>query len=465
MASHRIKDRPIPNFGGWGAPRPLHGSAFTASHKLRSAIIMTIVGIFVFVSTAVGAGTYALARAPKIINVIPQPGGEKEKLVDPNEGKPIQLLVLGQDTRDGENNTALGGTSDKGEHNADTTMVVQISADRSYINIVSIPRDSLVDAPSCQTTKGTVPARHKVMFNSIFATGWNTGGDLSSAASCTMNAVNALTGLKLEHFIVVDFQGLQGMINAIGGVNVCLPTDVKDGYTGLDLKQGLQHLDGTQATEYARMRHGIGTDGSDMMRAARQQYLVKQIMTETLSKNLLTDSPKLYRLSDAALKSLNISSGLANATTLVGLAVSLRDIKSDHMYARTIPVIPAPSDPKNRVVWASNADETWDTLREYKPLTQEDMTEQNNSDISQGSGLSNHNQPQSQGTGESSNQQGTPNPDTGLITMTNGTLVDPATGGTVDKKDGMIRDPKTGQYMGVANQYLNATVCAVPAQK
>jgi LCP family protein required for cell wall assembly len=470
MASHRIKDRPIPNFGGWNAPRPLHGSAFTASHKLRRAIVMIIIGIFAFVSTAVGAGTYALTQAPKIIDVIPQPGGEKEKIVDPNEGKPIQFLVLGQDTRDGESNAALGGTSDKGEHNADTTMVVQISADRSYINIVSIPRDSLVDAPSCQTTKGTVPARHNVMFNSIFATGWNVGGNLSSAASCTMNAVNALTGLKLEHFIVVDFQGLQGMINAIGGVNVCLPTDVKDGYTGLDLKQGLQHLDGTQATEYARMRHGIGTDGSDMMRAARQQYLVKQIMTETLSKNLLTDSPKLYRLADAALKSLNISSGLASATTLVGLAVSLHDIKSDHMYARTISVVPAPSDPQNRVVWASSARETWDTLREYKPLTQEDMPEQNNSNEKQssnpnGQNSDSQNTTQSQGTGENSSQQGTPDPNTGLITTANGTLIDPVSGGTVDKKNGMIRDPKTGQYMGVANQYLNTTVCAVPAQK
>ncbi|WEV68780.1 LCP family protein [Bifidobacterium sp. ESL0775] len=461
MASHRIKDLQIPNLGGWHTPKPMHGTTYMVRHRVRSAIVMTVVGILVFVSTAVGVAAFALAHAPKTVKVIRQHGAPAEKLVDPNAGKPIEFLVLGQDTRDGGDNAALGGTHDEGEHNADTSMVVQISADRSYINLVSIPRDSLVNAPSCQTSKGTVPARHNVMFNSIFATGWNVGGDLASAASCTMNAVNALTGLKLEHFIVVDFQGLQGMINAIGGVNVCLPTDMKDNYTGLDLKQGLQHLDGTQATEYARMRHGTGTDGSDIMRAARQQYLVKEILSEALSKNLLTNSQQLYRLAHEALKSLNISSGLSNATTLAGLALSLHSLKTDHIYARTIPVVPAPSDPNNRVVWASNADEVWSVLREYKPLTQQDMSSsqgddnQSSNSTSQGTTGQNQTQP----------QQGAPDPVTGLITTSDGRLIDPATGGTVDKKNGMIRDPKTGQYMGVANQYLNATVCAVPAQK
>ncbi|WEV68093.1 LCP family protein [Bifidobacterium sp. ESL0769] len=468
MASHRIKDLKIPNLGGWHSPKPMHGTAYIVRHRLRSGIIMTLVGILVFVFTAVGVAAIALARSPKSIKPILQPHVNEEKLVDPNEGKAIEFLVLGQDTREGGDNAALGGSDDEGEHNADTTMVVQISADRSYINIVSIPRDSLVNAPSCQTSKGVIPAQRNVMFNSIFATGWSEGGDLASAASCTMNAVNALTGLKLEHFIVVDFQGLQGMINAIGGVNVCLPTDTKDDYTGLDLKRGLQHLDGTQATEYARMRHGTGTDGSDIMRTARQQYLVKEVLTEALSKNLLTNSQQLYRLAHEALKSLNISAGLSNATTLAGLALSLHNLKPDHVYARTIPVVPAPTDPDNRVVWADNADDTWNALRKYKPLTQQDTDSAQSSD-----GQNQSQDPNSQSTngqsqdsnGTQAQQQGTPDPKTGLITTSDGRLIDPITGGTVDKDDGMIHDPVTGQYMGVANQYLNATVCAVPAQK
>ncbi|WEV65203.1 LCP family protein [Bifidobacterium sp. ESL0764] len=464
MASHRIKDLKIPNLAGWRSPKPMHGTAYIVRHRLRSAIIMTLVAIVVCVSTAVGVAAFTLAHAPVAVKPIIQPHGKEEKLVDPNAGKPIEFLVLGQDTRAGGDNAALGGSDDEGEHNADTTMVVQISADRSYINLVSIPRDSMVDAPSCQTSKGIIPAQHNVMFNSIFASGWNQGGDLASAASCTMNAVNALTGLKLEHFIVVDFQGLQGMINAIGGVNVCLPTDTKDDYTGLDLKRGLQHLDGTQATEYARMRHGTGTDGSDIMRTARQQYLVKEILTEALSKNLLTNSAQLYRLANEALKSLSISSGLSSVTTLAGLALSLHSIKPDHLYARTISVVPAPTDPNNRVVWSDDADATWAKLREYKPLTQQDTgTGAQNQSPSQGQGTTGQNQ--GQDANGTQTQQGTPDPKTGLITASDGRLIDPVTGGTVDPENGMIHDPVTGQYMGVANQYLNATVCAVPAQK
>ncbi|WEV42511.1 hypothetical protein OZX57_03510 [Bifidobacterium sp. ESL0682] len=139
MASHRIKDLKIPNLGGWHTPKPMHGTTYMVHHRLRTAIVMAIVGIFVFASTAVGVGAFALVHAPKSVKVIRQHGVTDEKLVDPNEGKPIEFLVLGQDTRDGGDNASLGGTHDTGEHNADTTMVVQISADRSYINLVSIP--------------------------------------------------------------------------------------------------------------------------------------------------------------------------------------------------------------------------------------------------------------------------------------------------------------------------------------
>ena len=103
--------------------------------------------------------------------------------------------------------------------------------------------------------------------------------------------MNALTGLDIQEVVVVDFQGLSSMIDALGGVDICIPFDTQDTYTGLDLKRGLQHLDGTQATQYARMRHGTGTDGSDVMRTTRQQYLIKALLNEALSKNLFTNSP------------------------------------------------------------------------------------------------------------------------------------------------------------------------------
>lgn len=87
------------------------------------------------------------------------------------------------------------------------------------------------------------------------------------------------------------------MINAVGGVDLCIPQDVDDPYTSLQLTKGLHHLDGHQATQYARTRHGLG-DGSDTSRTTRQQYLIKQLMNEALSKNLFTDTAQLYQLAN-----------------------------------------------------------------------------------------------------------------------------------------------------------------------
>lgn len=426
---------------------------------------MTVVAALAFVVTTACVMVYGLVSAPDRQDFIAQPHGGNQEIIDPNAGKPINFLVMGQDTREGNGNASIGGEDD-GEHNADTTMVVQISADRSYINIVSIPRDSMVDAPSCNTSKGTVPAQSYVMFNSIFASGWSQGGDLASAASCAVNAVNALTGLDLQQFIVVDFQGLKDMIDAIGGVNVCIPVDTKDAYTSLDLKKGMDRLDGTQATQYARMRHGTGTDGSDIMRTTRQQYLVKELMNEALSKNLMTDSVQLYRLADSALSSLSISKGLASAKVLAGLAVSLKNIKIDHMYSMTVPITTDPDDP-NRVVWADNADDVWEKLRNDRPLVIQPANNASSDTASANGTTSNQNQADGNNDSQSAPAPAAPKPDptTGLVTNADGTLTDPVTGGTVDPEDGTIKDPNTGQYIGIANRYLNTVICGVSSKK
>ena len=251
-------------------------------------------------------------------------------------------------------------------------------------------------------------------------------------------------------------------------MNVCIPVATKDETTGIDLQPGLQHLDGTTATEYARMRHGTGTDGSDIMRTTRQQYLVKEIIKEALSKNLFTQSSQLYQLAKTALSALNISSGLANASTLVGLAMSMKDLDPTHLYMQTIPVTPWSQD-IYRVVWASNADDVWEKLRKEKPLTQDDSSATSNdssaSDPSSSPSASDDTASDSASASASASPTETVNPTTGLITKADGTLIDPNTGGIVNKKNGTITDPVTGQYLGIADRYLNATVCAVNAEE
>ena len=454
MASHRRQVTKNPELTGWKATAPKHSQAYRISHRLGTWIAVVVSVLIVLPSTiaaAIWVDFDASVQNSKV-DVIPQKSSSTPTLVDPNKGQPIDILIIGQDSREGSGNESIGGSNDPGLHNADTTMVMQVSADRSYINLVSIPRDSLVDVPSCQTTKGTIPAQYSVMFNSVFANAWQEGGDLSSAASCTMAAVNSLTGMSIQNFIVVDFAGLRDMIDAIGGVSICIPVDTKDSYTSLNLSKGLHHLNGTQATQYARMRHGTGTDGSDIMRTTRQQYLVKELIKQAMAKNLFTQTSQLYQLAKAALGSLNISSGLASTTVLASLAMSLKNLDTSRLFMMTTPVEAAPSDP-NRVVWSSAADAIWTKMRNHKPLTEQKESSTTKSPSSSSSSSS-----------PSATSTQTVDPTTGLITDAQGQLIDPNTNGIVDPETGTIRDASTGQYIGIADRYLNATICAVPAQ-
>lgn len=473
----------------------------TASPMAR-IIAMVVIAVLVFFGSAAAAiwvdinSTIEQGQVKVLAAGADDESTRKPEILDPFDGRTIEILILGQDTRDGEGNADIGGTADylKDNHQADTTMVLQIAADRSWVNLVSIPRDSIVDMPSCMTTQGELPAMQGVMFNSIFAMGYSTGGDLASAASCTLTAVNSLTGLNIQYFAVVDFQGLKNMIDALGGVDICIPVDLYDTKTKLNLSKGMQHLDGTQATQYARMRHGTGTDGSDIMRTTRQQYLIKQLLHEATSKNLFTQSGQLYQLAKTALQSLNLSEGLADITSLVGLATSMVNLSTDRLYSQTVPITTAPYDP-NRVVWAPKAANVWAKLQQGQPLvdqptataddnsdnasTSEDTGSTGTTDSTDATGKDNPtdknsaqvpspNIPNQQSPAEETPNPSTgapakpqPDPVSGLVTDEYGNLIDPETGGIVDPETGAIRDAETGQFVGIADQYLNNVVCAV----
>lgn len=484
VASHRPSSSrgryTAPNLANHGGARPLHSLGYTVSHKLRTTIALVLVAVFAFVATATGAtasNLFTLINDSKTA-VLGQSHVKSNQVVDPNAGKTVNILVLGQDTREGEANAAIGAGGSASDHQSDTAMIVQISADRSYINIVSIPRDSIVDVPSCNTTNGTVPERHNAQFNSIFALGYSTGGDVASAASCTLNAVNSLTGLDISQFVVADFAGLSSMIDAVGGVDICVNQDMKDDTTGIDLTQGLHHLDGVAATQYARVRH-VG-DGTDIMRTTRQQYLVKSLLREASSKNLFTQTNQLYQLATAGIQSLKMSDGLADAGVLVGLAAALKNLDTSKIYAQTVPVTEWARD-RNRVVWTKDADTLWKKLADSKPLTvaddskNDDSSNNDSSDASSSTSSATPSETSSPTPSESASDQqsansgssasasadSTPDPVTGLITKADGTLVDPDTGGIVDPKTGTIRDPNTSQAIGIADAYVNSTFCAV----
>jgi LCP family protein required for cell wall assembly len=336
-------------------------------------VALTVVSVLCFGVSGAAAlyvkyqGNIDSVDVSDLVNALPEPEATgPADPDDPNAGRDVNILLMGSDERDGENE-AIGGYV--GGMRSDTTIVAHISADRSRVEMISIPRDSLVDIPSCTMTDGsTSKAQKSAMFNSAFSIGADQGGDIASAAACAINTVQQNTGVRIDHFVVVDFAGFAKMIDAIGGVSMCVPNDMDAPLAGLKLSAGQQVLDGTTALAFARARKGTGVgDGSDTNRLGRQQQLLSAVINELLTKNVLTNITQLISFLDSATESLTIDSGFSSLTDMAGLAYSLRSTPRENITFMTIPFGAAPSD-KNRVVWTSEADTIWANVAADQPM-------------------------------------------------------------------------------------------------
>ncbi len=333
-----------------------------------------MVATAVIAFTGVGAATAAVTLTGNITTVDADAalGTDRPEVVapeDPSAGSALNILLLGSDSRGGDN----AGVVDDGTDGArsDTTMVMHISADRSRVELMSIPRDTTVDIPSCPTSSGgqTAPM-YGVKFNASFAAGVMTGGDVESGALCTMKTVETISDVRMDGFIVVDFSGFEQMIEALGGVEMCIPNDISSKKAdNLVLSAGVQTLDGKTALKYARARTGQGLgDGSDIGRIARQQELMAALARTVLGQNLLTDSPQLLQFLGAVTGSLTMSSNLGSIQGLAGLAYSARGLRPDTIAFMTVPWQYDPSNPNN-VVLTDEATTVFDNLRNDRPLS------------------------------------------------------------------------------------------------
>lgn len=300
-----------------------------------------------------------LVAAPSQTPTEPPPPG------DAFAGQPLRFVALGSDDRSGANEE-IGGKDDG--MRSDTTMIVQVSADRSRVEIVSIPRDSYVRIPACHLDRdpeGRMSRPQQAKFNAAFATGAQTG-DVGLAAACTLSTIAENTGLAITEFLIVDFAGFQGMVDAIGGVRVCVPRAIRDtkGNTGLDLAAGWHDLAGQQALDYVRARYVTGSDNSDTQRIPRQQKFVGAMTRKVLSAQVLTSPRSVYAFLDAATQSLTASEHLGATDNLVGLALSLRDLRPSAVTFATVPT----GSSAGNTVWTPDADLVWQRLALDLPL-------------------------------------------------------------------------------------------------
>ena len=282
-----------------------------------------------------------------------------EAFTDESEPKdPLNILLLGSDTREGQGNGAIGGDT---PGLSDTTILLHLSADRERAYGVSLPRDAMVKRPDCLTDDGSTDPGGLSMFNAAYAVG---------GPGCAQRTVEQLTGIRIDHFVVVDFAGFKHMVDALGGVPVCVPKEVNDDIGNIHLPAGAYEADGDQALDYVRIRHGIGSNNGDIGRMKRQQAFLAAMANKAISAGTLANPVKLYNFLDAATNSLTTDPDLASLKDLAALANQVRGIGLEEISFLTVPWDVYEPD-RNRLVWAPEAEQLWDLIRTDQRLTPE----------------------------------------------------------------------------------------------
>ena len=228
---------------------------------------------------------------------------------------PLNILLAGVDVRSGltrreQRILHVGHTTG---HNSDTLMVVHVTADRRHIYVVSLPRDSWVNIPGHGMNK----------INAAIGLG---------GPPLMVRTVEHVTGLTINDFVEVNFLGFVKIIDALGGVSICLPYAVNDPYSGLHMSAGRHRVGGIEALKFARDRHSFAL--SDLARIADQQQLIASVLSEAVSSGTLANPVKFSRLLAAATSAVTVD----RQFNVAGLADQLRYISPSAVSFTTVPL-------------------------------------------------------------------------------------------------------------------------------
>ncbi len=290
-------------------------------------------------------------------------GDSKVHRTEPNAAgqTPVNILLIGSDSRASDANVALGGGKDHRDNPplGDVQMLIHLAADRKSAAVVSIPRDTRVDIPACTNpdTKEEFPATDTIINTSLARGG----------AGCTLATWQNLTGVYIDHWMTIDFAGVVAMADAVGGVDVCVNQNVHDrplprvpGGSGLKMTAGTHKVQGEDALKWLRTRHAWG---SDPLRARAQHMYMNSMIRTLKDQNVFTDTGRLMGLAEAATESLTVSEEIGTIKKMYDLGMQLKTVPTNRITMTTVPTVPDPQD-DDHLVLSPDADKMWAMLRD-----------------------------------------------------------------------------------------------------
>ena len=297
------------------------------ARRARRRKRLKIAALAVTATTALGVATVFglaawdvqhLTKNLKHTALLPSGFTEPAEPVDAYGRSPINILLIGSDTRSTSSDCSLGGDCGSGA-NADSEMIVHLSADRSNVTVLSIPRDTETDLPECA-------GGGRGMVNSA----------LQYGASCQVAAVVKMTGITIDHYMMFDFSGVVDLSSELGGVPVCVSASVHDPYSGLTISGGTTNVEGKQALQFLRTRHAF-YDGSDLGREEATHIFLSSLLRKVKASATLTNLSELQSIAETVTQYTTVDNGLDSATALLSLADDFGEVDADRTTFLTMP--------------------------------------------------------------------------------------------------------------------------------
>ncbi len=320
-----------------------------ARPRRRIGRVLAIVAVIVALLLAAFVGTVFVITEKIGNNVarVPDVFAGLDGSARPPANEALTFLLVGTDSRATEPTTGFDAPDgvDAGSQRSDVVMVARFEPNRTQATVVSIPRDSWVD----------VPGRGSNKINAAYAFG---------GPSLLIRTVENLTGLRIDHFAVIDFAGFRSMVDAMGGIDVRVAEATSN--DGVAFHQGLNHLDGGQALAYVRQRYDLPR--GDLDRAQRQQNALRALLTKAASSGMLSDPAGLYDLVDATSHTVSVDDTLTNGG-IRDLALDLRGMRSAGVTFLSAPVGALGREGAQSVAYLDDvrSAELWSALRTGAP--------------------------------------------------------------------------------------------------